>query len=124
MASATLKFAKSHEWAKSEGDIVTVGITTFAVEQLTEPTFLEVPKVGRVVKAGEEVGIIESVKSTSPIYSPVAGEVVEVNSAAVDDLSIVNGDPMGQGWMFKIKLNGDLNHLLDESQYQAQIAGH
>jgi glycine cleavage system H protein len=124
MASTSMKFAPSHEWAKLDNDIVTVGITSFAVEQLTEPTFLEVPKVGRVVKAGEEVGIIESVKSTSPIYSPVAGEVIEVNTSAVDDLGIVNSDPMGQGWMFKVKLTGDLNHLLEESQYKAQIAGH
>jgi glycine cleavage system H protein len=122
--ASSLKFAPSHEWASQDGEIVTVGISTFAVEQLTEPTFLELPKLGRTVKAGEEVGIIESVKSTSPIYSPIAGEVIEVNQSAVDDLGLVNSDPTGKGWMFKVKLSGDLSHLLDETQYQAQIAGH
>ncbi|HSQ55431.1 MAG TPA: glycine cleavage system protein GcvH, partial [Gemmata sp.] len=109
---AELRYAKTHEWVKLDGDIVTVGITKFAVEQLTEPTFLELPKVGKTVAAGDEIAVIESVKSTSPIYAPVAGTVVERNELLLDDkatkrkadLSLVNDDPFGKGWMVKIKL--------------------
>ena len=121
-----LRYATSHEWAKRDGDTVTVGVTKFAVEQLTEPTFLELKKVGLAVKPGDEIGIIESVKSTSSIYAPVAGEVVAVNAAAVNDLAKVNDDPFGGGWMVKIKLapGATLDHLLTAAQYDAQIAGH
>ena len=126
------RYATSHEWAKQAGDVVTVGITPFAVEQLTEPTYLELPAVGRMYSAGDELGVIESVKSTSPVYAPVAGEVVERNEALVDgpgrkaDLSPVNDDPLGAGWMVRIKLaaGGSLDHLLTADQYAAQIAGH
>jgi glycine cleavage system H protein len=119
------RYAKSHEWASLSGDIATVGITRFAVEQLTEPTFLELKKVGLKVKPGDEVGMIESVKSTSPIYAPVLGEIVEVNNAALNDLTQVNDDPFGRGWMLKIKLapGATLDHLLNATQYDALIAG-
>ena len=127
-----LRYAKSHEWAKLDGDIVTVGITKFAVEQLTEPTFLELPKVGRAVKAGEEIAVIESVKSTSPIYAPVAGTIVECNQVLLDDkatkrkadLTPVNDDPFGKGWMVKIKLaaGATLDNLLTAKQYEEQLA--
>jgi glycine cleavage system H protein len=127
-----LRYAKSHEWARRDGDVVTVGITAFAVEQLTEPTYLELPKVGKAVKAGDELGIIESVKSTSPIYSPVAGEVVERNELLLEDkaakrdadLSLVNDDPFGRGWMVKIRLapGATLDHLLTKDQYEHQLA--
>lgn len=121
-----LRYATSHEWVKVDGGVATVGVTKFAVEQLTEPTFLELKKVGLAVNPGDEVGIIESVKSTSSIYAPVAGEVAEVNTAAVNDLSKVNDDPFGAGWLLKIKLAPDatLDHLLTAAQYDAQIAGH
>jgi glycine cleavage system H protein len=121
-----LRYATSHEWAKLEGDIATIGVTKFAVEQLTEPTFLELAKVGKAVKAGDEIGVIESVKSTSSIYAPVAGEVVEVNKAALDNLALVNDDPFGGGWMLKIKLaaGSSPDHLLTAKQYDDQIAGH
>ncbi len=121
-----LRYAPSHEWVKLDGDVATVGVTKFAVEQLTEPTFLELKKVGLTVKAGDEIGIIESVKSTSSIYSPVAGQVVEVNTAAVNDLAKVNDDPFGTGWLLKVKLapGATLDHLLSAAQYDAQIAGH
>ena len=123
---ASLRYATSHEWVKLDGDVATVGVTKFAVEQLTEPTFLELKKVGLNVKPGDEVGIIESVKSTSSIYSPVAGQVVEVNTTAVNDLAKVNDDPFGSGWMLKIKLapGATLDHLMTAAQYDAQIAGH
>jgi glycine cleavage system H protein len=120
------RYATSHEWAKPDGDAVTVGVTKFAVEQLTEPTFLELKKVGLTVKMGDEIGIIESVKSTSSIYAPVAGEIVEVNKAAVDNLSLVNDDPFAAGWLVKIKpaAAATLDHLMTATQYDAQIAGH
>lgn len=129
-----LRYAATHEWAKLDGDVVTVGITPFAVEQLTEPTFLDLPQVGKTLKVGQEAGVIESVKSTSGVNSPVAGDVVEINVALVDDpatkrkgdLSLVNTDPLGGGWMFKVKLaaGATLDHLLTKEQYEKQIAGH
>jgi len=132
MNPAELRYAKSHEWAKLDGDVVTVGITKFAVEQLTEPTFLELPKVGKTVAAGEEMAVIESVKSTSPIYAPVAGTVVERNEVLLDDkatkrkadLTPVNDDPFGKGWMVRIKLapGATLDHLQTAQQYDGQLA--
>src|SRR5687767_8632244 len=107
MDQSALRYAKSHEWVLLDNGVATVGITQFAVEQLTEPTFLELPKVGKVLKVGDEIGVIESVKSTSSIYSPVEGEVVEVNALLLDDpaskrkadLTLVNDDPFGKGWL-------------------------
>jgi glycine cleavage system H protein len=126
------RYATTHEWAKPDGDVVTVGITQFAIEQLTEPTFLELPAVGKEFAAGDEMGIIESVKSTSPIYAPVAGTVVERNEVLLDDratkrkadLSPVNDDPFGKGWMVKIKLGpgATLDHLQTAGQYDEQLA--
>ncbi len=121
-----LRYAPTHEWVKLEGSIATIGVSKFAVEQLTEPTFLELAKRGKSVRESEEIGVIESVKSTSSIYSPLSGEVVEVNQAALDNLALVNDDPFGAGWLLKLKVNPDvsLDHLLDATQYDAQIAGH
>src|SRR4051794_39511601 len=126
MNPENLRYAPSHEWTKLDGDVATIGVTKFAVEQLTEPTFLELAKVGKAVKQGDEIGVIESVKSTSSIYAPIAGEVVEVNKAAMDNLALVNDDPFGAGWMLKIKLaaGSTLDHLQTAKQYDAQIAGH
>jgi glycine cleavage system H protein len=126
MDFSSLRYAPSHEWAQRDGDTVTVGVTAFAVEQLTDVTYLELPKVGKVCKAGDEFGVIESVKSTSSLYAPVAGEVIEVNDAAAKDTAIVNADPFGRGWMVKFKLAADatLDHLLTKDQYDAQISGH
>ncbi len=132
MNPTDLRYATTHEWAKLNGDIVTVGITKFAVEQLTEPTFLELPEVGKVLTAGKPLGIIESVKSTSDIYAPVSGTVIERNELLLDDktskrkadLALVNDDPFGKGWLVKIKLapGATLDHLLTASQYDAQLA--
>lgn len=118
------RYAKSHEWAKLDGDVVTIGITAFAVEQLTEPTYLEMPKVGKALAAGDELGIIESVKSTSPIYSPVPGTVVERNEGLTSNLSPVNEDPFNAGWLVKLKLaaGATLDHLMTAEQYDAQLA--
>ena len=128
------RYTEKHEWARLDGDTVTVGITAFAVEQLTEPTFLELPKVGAVVAVGKELGVIESVKSTSDIYAPVAGTVAGRNETLLDDkatgrkadLTLVNDDPFGKGWMVKITLapGANLDHLLTAEQYDAQLAAH
>lgn len=127
-----LRYAPTHEWVRVDGDTATIGITAFAVEQLTEPTYLELPAVGRALSPGEEFGVIESVKSTSPIYAPVAGDVVERNEALLDgpgrkaDLSLVNADPFGKGWLIRVTLarGAGLDHLLTAEQYDAQVAGH
>jgi glycine cleavage system H protein len=124
MDLSALRYAKSHEWAAVEGGVATVGITQFAVDQLTDVTYLELPKVGKTVAAGDEIGIIESVKSTSPIYSPVAGEIVAVNDAAASDTAIINADPFGAGWLVKVKLaaGAGTDHLLTKAAYDEQIA--
>src|SRR5262245_27479465 len=127
-----LRYAPTHEWARLDGNVVTVGITKFAVEQLTEPTFLELPKLGMELTAGKPLGIIESVKSTSDLYAPVAGTVVERNESLIDDppsrrkgdLSPINDDPFGNGWLVKIRLapGANRNHLLTAKQYDEQLA--
>lgn len=127
---ANLRYAPTHEWAKLDGDVVTVGVTAFAIEQLTEPTYLELPAVGAELKAGDKFGVIESYKSTSDLYSPVAGTVVERNGPLVDDGAQkgdpkpVNDDAFGAGWMIKIKLasGATLDHLLTAAQYDQQLA--
>jgi glycine cleavage system H protein len=126
------RYAPTHEWARLDGDVVTVGITQFAVEQLTEPTFLELPRVGQELAAGKPLGIIESVKSTSDIYAPVAGVVVERNESLIDDpatkrrgdLAPVNVDPFGKGWLVRIRLRpgANLDSLLTAKQYDEQLA--
>ena len=121
-----LRYAPTHEWAHRDphGDTATVGITAFAAEQLGDVTYLELPKVGRTFSAGDEVGVIESVKSTSPLYAPVSGEVVAVNDALVNDLERLKDDPYEVGWMYKVRLapGATLDHLLTKTQYDAQIA--
>ena len=127
MDLSTLRYAPSHEWSAIVGDIVTVGITQFAVEQLTDVTYLELLKVGKTIKPGDEFGVVESVKSTSPLIAPVSGEVVEVNAAAVADTAILNADPFGKGWLLKVRLSpgANLDHLLSKAQYDKQISeGH
>jgi glycine cleavage system H protein len=129
---SNLRYASTHEWARQEGDVVTVGVTAFAIEQLTEPTYLELPAVGAALAAGDKFGIIESYKSTSDLYAPVGGTVVERNESLVDDPASkrkgdpkpVNDDPFGAGWMIKIRLapGASLDHLLTAAQYDAQLA--
>lgn len=123
---ADLKYAKSHEWVRVSGDTAAVGITDHAQHELTDIVFVELPAVGRKVKAGEACAVVESVKTASDIYSPVSGEIIEVNKAAVDDPALVNREPFAGGWFFKIKLGNpaELNALLTSESYQAQIAGH
>ena len=120
-----LKYAKSHEWVRVAGDTATVGITDHAQHELTDIVFVELPAVGRQLAAGEACAVVESVKTASDIYSPVSGEVVEVNKAAADNPSLVNTEPFAGGWFFKIKLSNaaELNSLLTPENYKAQIGG-
>jgi glycine cleavage system H protein len=114
------KYTKDHEWLSIEGDIATVGITDYAQEQLGDLVFVELPKVGAKVKQGGEAATVESVKAASDVYSPLTGEITEVNKAIVDDPALVNSDPMGAAWFFKLKLEqtSELTDLMDEAAYQ------
>lgn len=122
---ADLKYAKSHEWLRVSGDTAVVGITDHAQHELTDVVFVEVPVVGRKVKAGEACAVVESVKTASDIYSPVSGEIIEANKAVADNPALVNTDPYGEGWFFKIKLASpaEANALLSSADYAKQI-GH
>lgn len=125
---AGLKYTKEHEWIKVEGNVGTIGITAFATEQLGDVVFVELPTVGRVLKAGEQFGVVESVKTVSDLYAPVGGKVVEVNGVLEGTPETVNAEPFGAGWMLKIELSGpaDLGALLDAPGYEAFVkeAGH
>ena len=120
-----LKYAKSHEWVLIQSDTATVGITDHAQHELTDIVFVELPEVGRKVKAGEACAVVESVKTASDIYSPVSGEIIETNKAVVNDPALVNKEPHAGGWFFKIKLSNpaELNALLSPEDYQKQIGG-
>jgi len=119
-----LKYAKSHEWVRVTGDLATIGITDHAQHELTDIVFVELPQVGRKVKAGDACAVVESVKTASDVYAPVSGDVVEANKAAVDDPALVNREPFGGGWFFKVKLANpaELDALLTPAQYAAQIS--
>jgi glycine cleavage system H protein len=116
----SLYFTKEHEWIRVEGDTATVGISNHAQEQLGDIVFAEVPEGGRRLSRGQEAAVVESVKAASDVYSPVSGEVTESNQAIVDDPSLVNSDPEGQGWFFKLKLDnpGELDGLMDQAAYR------
>jgi glycine cleavage system H protein len=120
-----LKYAKSHEWVRVNGDIATVGITDHAQHELTDVVFVELPELGRKVKAGEACAVVESVKTASDIYSPVSGEITEVNQEVVDDPALVNNEPYESGWFYRLKLSNpaELNALLGPEQYKVQISG-
>jgi glycine cleavage system H protein len=124
MVPKNLRFAETHEWASIEGDICTIGITKFAVDQLTDLVFIEMKKAGKTVAVKEAVGQVESVKSVNDIYAPVAGEIVAKNEAIEKDTAIVTADPYGKGWMVKIKMSSkaDFDKLLTPEQYEKQIA--
>jgi len=119
-----LRYAKTHEWASLEGDKCTVGLTQFAVDQLTDVVYIEMPDVGDNVFAGDSFGEIESVKAVSDLYSPVDGEVIAVNEKLVNDPSIISSDPYGKGWLIKIKPEpgSTLDGLMTLEQYEKQIA--
>ncbi len=118
-----LRYRESHEWIDPTQDPSPVGITDHAQEELTDVVFAELPKVGRQVAAGDQVAVIESVKAASDIYAPVAGEIVAVNDALVSNPALINTDPYGAGWMFKIKLANaaDVEAMLSPEAYRKQI---
>lgn len=118
---ANLKYTKSHEWVRIEGDVAVVGITQHAQDQLGDVVFVDMPGEGDDVTAGEGCAEIESVKAVSDIYAPVSGEVVGVNEAIDDDPETVNKDPYGAGWLFKIRFS-DLPDFMDAAAYSALIA--
>lgn len=120
-----LKYAKTHEWARVSGDTATVGITDHAQHELTDIVFVELPAVGRKVKVGEACAVVESVKTASDIYSPVSGEITEVNPTVVDNPALVNSEPHTGGWFYKIKLShaAELDALLSPEDYGRQIGG-
>jgi len=119
-----LYYTKEHEWAKAQGDLVIVGITDYAQHALHEITFVEIMEPGTAVNAGEECGLVESMKASSDVFSPVSGQIVEVNTALEDAPETVNEDPYGKGWMCKIKPSNpkDLKKLMDSKAYTAFIA--
>jgi glycine cleavage system H protein len=120
----TVYYTREHEWVGVEGDSATVGITQFAQEQLGDVVFVEVPEAGRAVTQGGEAATVESVKAASEVYAPVSGTVTEGNQALADDPSLVNQDPEGAGWFFKLTLadNHELSGLMDRAQYDAFCA--
>ena len=120
-----LKYAKSHEWVRVSDGVATVGISDHAQHELTDVVFVELPEAGRNVKAGEACAVVESVKTASDIYSPVSGEVTEVNKAVVDNPALVNTQPYTSGWFYKVKLSNpsEVDLLLSPEQYGEQIGG-
>ncbi|MGI8705764.1 MAG: glycine cleavage system protein GcvH [Sphingomicrobium sp.] len=116
----SLYFTREHEWIRVDGDTATIGISDHAQEALGDIVFAEVPDVGKQVKKGDEAAVVESVKAASDVYAPVSGEVTEGNSAIADDPAIINRDPEGEGWFFKLRLadKGELDGLMSEDDYR------
>jgi len=118
------KFSKKHEWVLVEGDIATVGITKHATEMLGDIVFVEVPEIGKAIEQNNQAAVVESTKAASDVYSPISGDVTEGNKAIVDDPSIVNSDPEGASWFFKIKIKNisELDSLMTKSDYDKFVA--
>jgi glycine cleavage system H protein len=116
---ADLRFAESHEWVRVEGNTATIGISDFAVKELTDLTYVELPAVGKVFKAKQIFGVVESVKAASDLYAPVSGTVTKVNIALESDLTVLSTDPFGQGWMIQVELAApaEIDQLLDAAAY-------
>jgi glycine cleavage system H protein len=118
-----LKYTASHEWVRVDGEIGTIGITEHAQKQLGEIVYLELPEVGHVYNTDEEFGTVESVKAVSELFTPVAGEVVEVNKSAVGEPGIINDDPFGDGWLIRLKLSSDAGaeNLMTAEAYETYV---
>jgi glycine cleavage system H protein len=125
MVPENLRYTKDHEWIRVDGDRGTVGITDYAQDQLGDVVFLELPAVGRTVKAGETFGTVESVKAVSELFAPVGGEVLEANAALVSAPEVLNTDPYGKGWMLVVRLAsaGEVEGLMDAAAYQSFLDG-
>ncbi len=119
------RFTEQHEWVRVEGGEATIGITTFAADQLGDVVFVELPDIGRKIGAGGEAAVVESVKAASEVYAPVGGEVVAANAELADDPAKVNADPEGEGWFFRLKLSdaGEVAKLMTKDQYDAFVKG-
>jgi len=119
-----MRFTKDHEWVAVEGDVATVGITAYAAEQLGDVVFVEVPEVGKTVKQGDGLAVVESVKAASDVYAPVSGEVVEANAALGDAPETVNATPETGGWFAKLKLSNpsEVEALMDRDAYEAFLS--
>ena len=117
-------YTETHEWLKVDGDVLTIGLTTYAVDQLTDVTFAEMQPVGTEVSPGDSVGEVESVKTSSDVYSPVEGEIIEINESLESNPEQVNSDPFGDGWLVKIKISdqGTLDSAMDSDAYTASIS--
>jgi len=117
-------YTETHEWVTVDDSVATIGITDYAQAQLGDVVFLELPRVGKLLEAGDSFGVIESVKAASDLYSPVAGTVTEVNEILNANPELVNRDPFGEGWLIKVNLNGDLGQgLLDDAGYRSLTEG-
>ncbi|MEM9496109.1 MAG: glycine cleavage system protein GcvH [Pseudomonadota bacterium] len=116
----TVLYTKDHEWVRAEGDAYVVGISTHAAEQLGDVVFVELPEVGKAFSQGDDMAVVESVKAASDVYAPISGEIVEVNSAIVDEPAKVNEDPAGAAWFVKIKATNpdEISALMDEAAYK------
>lgn len=119
MSEDTRRYLESHEWALLEGDVVTLGLSEFAVKHLSDLVFIQLPEVGDTVDAGETFGEIESVKAVSDLNSPITGEVIGINEAVVENLELISTDPLGDGWMVKVRIadNTEYESLLDNEEY-------
>lgn len=119
-----LRYAESHEWVRVDGDVATVGITDHAQAELTDIVFVEPPKLGEAVEKGAGVAVVESVKAASDIYAPVSGEILEANTALDADPALLNTDPFGEGWIYKVKLSDaeELEALKSPEAYREQIS--
>jgi len=118
-----LKYTEEHEWVKVEGDIAIVGITDFAQNELSDIVYVELPEVGKNIKKGDVITTVEAVKTVADVYSPVSGEIIEVNEKLKDEPSIINNDPYGEGWIAKVKMENpeEINALLDHTAYKKLV---
>ncbi len=124
MPSPDIRYSRDHEWVRLDGDIATIGITDHAQEALGDLVFVELPELDRVVEAGEACSVVESVKAASDVFAPLTGKVVETNQAVVDDPAVINGDPEGEGWLFRLEIDDPaaLDALMDGEAYAAFLA--
>jgi glycine cleavage system H protein len=122
---ADLRFTKDHEWVRLDGDVATIGITEFAQDQLGDVVFVELPAIGKKLEQGKDAAVVESVKAASEVYAPLDGEVTEINDALTGDPALVNGDPTGGAWFFKMRITdtSQLDGLLDKAAYDAYVKG-